>query len=168
LIGQKRCCHIFLGAPEIYSDSTDADSVKDAQQMWLDRIDEEVRDREANKNAAPKIGKHRDHGLPGGLPPSDSETDDEDNETRARFMLWMFSQGSDGAVPVTARRAKRENGGLGEDPPGSTMNLRGMKMYRTRKMRTTSQIRRAKNCQLYEYLSSHDNGHMFERTELQK
>jgi hypothetical protein len=25
------------------------------------------------------------------------------------------------AVPVTARRAKRENGGLGEDPPGSTM-----------------------------------------------
>jgi hypothetical protein len=22
-------------------------------------------------------------------------------------------------VPVTARRAKRENGGLGEDPPGS-------------------------------------------------
>jgi hypothetical protein len=26
-----------------------------------------------------------------------------------------------GALPVTARRAKRENGGLGEDPPGSTM-----------------------------------------------
>ena len=25
------------------------------------------------------------------------------------------------ALPVTARRAKRENGGLGEDPPGSTM-----------------------------------------------
>ena len=35
----------------------------------------------------------------------------------------MFSQGSDGALPVTARRAKRENGGLGEDPPGSTINL---------------------------------------------
>jgi hypothetical protein len=35
----------------------------------------------------------------------------------------MFSQGSDGALPVTARRAKRENGGLGEDPPGSTMTL---------------------------------------------
>jgi hypothetical protein len=33
----------------------------------------------------------------------------------------MFSLESDGAVPVTARRAKRENGGLGEDPPGSTM-----------------------------------------------
>jgi hypothetical protein len=31
------------------------------------------------------------------------------------------SQGSEGALPVTARRAKRENGGLGEDPPGSTM-----------------------------------------------
>jgi hypothetical protein len=30
----------------------------------------------------------------------------------------MFSYG---AVPTTARRAKRENGGLGEDPPGSTM-----------------------------------------------
>jgi hypothetical protein len=30
----------------------------------------------------------------------------------------MFSQGSYGAVPVTARRAKRENGGLGEYPPG--------------------------------------------------
>jgi hypothetical protein len=25
------------------------------------------------------------------------------------------------AVPIIARRAKRENGGLGEDPPGSTM-----------------------------------------------
>jgi hypothetical protein len=33
----------------------------------------------------------------------------------------MFSQGSDGALPTTARRAKRENGGLGEDPPGSTV-----------------------------------------------
>jgi hypothetical protein len=33
----------------------------------------------------------------------------------------MFSQDSDGAVPVTASRAKRENGGLGEDPPGGTM-----------------------------------------------
>jgi hypothetical protein len=28
---------------------------------------------------------------------------------------------SDQALEVTARRAKRENGGLGEDPPGSTM-----------------------------------------------
>jgi hypothetical protein len=28
---------------------------------------------------------------------------------------------SDGALPVTTRRAKRENGGLREDPPGSTM-----------------------------------------------
>jgi hypothetical protein len=34
---------------------------------------------------------------------------------------WMFSQGSDEALPVTGRRAKRENGGLGEDPPGSTI-----------------------------------------------
>jgi hypothetical protein len=33
----------------------------------------------------------------------------------------MFSRGSEGASPVTARRAKRENGGLGEDPLGSTM-----------------------------------------------
>jgi hypothetical protein len=33
----------------------------------------------------------------------------------------MLSQGSEGGLPVTARRAKRENGGLGEDPPGSTM-----------------------------------------------
>ena len=31
---------------------------------------------------------------------------------------WI-SQSSYGAVPVTASRAKRENGGLGEDPPGS-------------------------------------------------
>jgi hypothetical protein len=28
---------------------------------------------------------------------------------------------SDGDLPTTARRAKRENGGLGEDPPGSPM-----------------------------------------------
>ena len=41
--------------------------------------------------------------------------------TRPRFMPRMFSQGSDGAVPATVRRAKRENGGLGEDTPGSTM-----------------------------------------------
>jgi hypothetical protein len=34
---------------------------------------------------------------------------------------WRLLQGSDGALPVRAGRAKRENGGLGEDPPGSTM-----------------------------------------------
>jgi hypothetical protein len=28
-----------------------------------------------------------------------------------------------GAPPTTARRAKRENGGLGEDPPGSPIGL---------------------------------------------
>jgi hypothetical protein len=33
----------------------------------------------------------------------------------------MFTEGSYGALPVTARRAKRENGGLGEDPSGSTI-----------------------------------------------
>jgi hypothetical protein len=33
-------------------------------------------------------------------------------------------QSSDGALPTTARRAKRENGGLGEDPPGSTITYR--------------------------------------------
>jgi hypothetical protein len=31
-------------------------------------------------------------------------------------------QSSDGTLPTTARRAKRENGGLGEDPPGSPMS----------------------------------------------
>jgi hypothetical protein len=40
---------------------------------------------------------------------------------RSFLRTHMFSQGSDGAVTETARRAKRENGGLGEDPPGSTM-----------------------------------------------
>jgi hypothetical protein len=30
---------------------------------------------------------------------------------------------SDQALPVTARRAKRENGGLWEDPPGNTIAL---------------------------------------------
>jgi hypothetical protein len=34
---------------------------------------------------------------------------------------WMLSQSTYGAVPPTTRRAKRENGGLGKDPPGSTM-----------------------------------------------
>jgi hypothetical protein len=33
------------------------------------------------------------------------------------YSLRMFSQGSDGAVPVSARRAKREYGGLGEGSP---------------------------------------------------
>jgi hypothetical protein len=34
---------------------------------------------------------------------------------------WIFSEGSYGAVPVTARRAKRENGGLGGIPQEVTM-----------------------------------------------
>jgi hypothetical protein len=34
---------------------------------------------------------------------------------------WMFSQGSEGALPVTEHQAKRENGALGEGPPVSTM-----------------------------------------------
>ena len=33
----------------------------------------------------------------------------------------MDRSSSDQALPMTALRAKRENGGLGEDPPGSTM-----------------------------------------------
>jgi len=36
----------------------------------------------------------------------------------------MFSHGGYGAVPVTAGRAMRENGGLGEVPPGSTKKNR--------------------------------------------
>jgi hypothetical protein len=35
----------------------------------------------------------------------------------------MFSQDSNGALLVTARRAKRENGGLGVDPPGKYDDL---------------------------------------------
>jgi hypothetical protein len=43
-----------------------------------------------------------------------------------RMRTWnrrtcLLCQVSYGAVPVTARRAKRENGGMGEDPPGSTI-----------------------------------------------
>jgi hypothetical protein len=53
---------------------------------------------------------------------------------------WKFSQGSYRAVPVTARRAKRENGGLGEDPPGSTMT--GYRVRRTCK--SNQAARRAK------------------------
>jgi hypothetical protein len=30
-------------------------------------------------------------------------------------------QSSDGALPTAARRAKRDNGGLGEDPPGDDL-----------------------------------------------
>jgi hypothetical protein len=33
--------------------------------------------------------------------------------------IRLYMSHSDQALPVTARRAKRENGGLGEDPPGS-------------------------------------------------
>jgi hypothetical protein len=43
----------------------------------------------------------------------------------------MFSQGSDDALPVTAGRAKRENGGLGEDPPGSTITRLQVRTVRT-------------------------------------
>ena len=34
---------------------------------------------------------------------------------------WRLLQDSEGTLPVTACRAKRENGGLGEDPLGITM-----------------------------------------------
>jgi hypothetical protein len=43
------------------------------------------------------------------------------------FTVWTETSRSEAAVsesalPTTARRAKRENGGLGEDPPGSPMS----------------------------------------------
>jgi hypothetical protein len=43
----------------------------------------------------------------------------------------MLSQDSDGALPVTVRRAKRETGGLGEDPPGSNDHLVTNGSFRT-------------------------------------
>ena len=52
----------------------------------------------------------------------DTNPPPESTMTRLQVLgTWMFSQGSDEALPVTAGRAKRENGGLGEDPPGSTI-----------------------------------------------
>ena len=38
----------------------------------------------------------------------------------------MFRQGSYEALPATALRAKRENGGLGEDPPGKKDHTKGL------------------------------------------
>jgi hypothetical protein len=37
------------------------------------------------------------------------------------FRIGEFYQCSSSNLSMAARRAKRENGGLGEDPPGSTM-----------------------------------------------
>ena len=65
----------------------------------------------------------RKRGSGGGSPRKrdDLLTGPSDLDFQSRQWTWIFSQGSEGVVPVTARRAKRENGGLGEDPPGSMM-----------------------------------------------
>jgi hypothetical protein len=58
----------------------------------------------------------RKRGSRGGYPRKHDDllTGPSDSDIQSRH-LWSSK------LQVTARRAKRENGGLGEDPPGSTM-----------------------------------------------
>ncbi|KAG5359194.1 Ribosome biogenesis protein [Yarrowia sp. C11] len=66
---------------EIYAECTDADSINEAQKMWLDEIEAEHARRKQEKEDAGGVWKHgqdRDHGKAGELPPSDDEEYDED------------------------------------------------------------------------------------------
>jgi hypothetical protein len=58
-----------------------------------------------------------------GDPPPDPRFSLRSARCRGLSKIHQINQlrSSDGALPTKARRAKRENGGLGEDPPGSPM-----------------------------------------------
>lgn len=80
---------------EIYSECSDAASVQEAQENYLAAMAEEAKEREEAKkiNGGWKKGGSRSHGLPGELPPSDSESeelsDPEDVEEDPDF--WKVS-----------------------------------------------------------------------------
>lgn len=68
---------------EIYAECTDADSINEAQKMWLDEIEAEHARRQEEKVAAGGVWKHgedRDHGKAGELPPSDDDEDYDEGD----------------------------------------------------------------------------------------
>lgn len=80
---------------EIYSECTDAESVKAAEEQWLQDQEREAEERKQDKAASGwKIGA-REHGLPGELPPSDSEEEEDD----IAILHDSRSQGLPGELP---------------------------------------------------------------------
>jgi pre-rRNA-processing protein TSR3 len=70
---------------EVYAQCTDAESIQAAQQQWIDMLKKESEERtlsKADETSGWAIGG-REHGLPGELPPSDSEDEDEDEDPQA-------------------------------------------------------------------------------------
>lgn len=66
---------------EIYSKCTDTDSVKAAEEEWLTKIEKEVQQKQKDKeDGVVWHTGNRGHGLPGELPPSDSEGEEEGDE----------------------------------------------------------------------------------------
>ncbi|KAG5356035.1 Ribosome biogenesis protein [Yarrowia sp. B02] len=65
---------------EVYAECTDADSINEAQKMWLDEIEAEHARRQEEKAAGWKHGEDRDHGRAGELPPSDDEDEFDEGE----------------------------------------------------------------------------------------
>lgn len=76
--------HAFLELNEelldIYEDCTDANSVQEAQQAYLDAIEQEAEQRRQNKLTGETVIGGAEHGLPGELPPSDSDAYEYDDE----------------------------------------------------------------------------------------
>jgi pre-rRNA-processing protein TSR3 len=68
----------------IYSQCSDDDSVRKAQDAWLDAIEEEAEKKQLSKlNGDGWTVGNRNHGLPGELPPTDSEDEGEEEENGA-------------------------------------------------------------------------------------
>jgi pre-rRNA-processing protein TSR3 len=95
---------------EVYARCTDADSIQAAQQQWIDMLKKESEERtlsKADETSGWAIGG-RDHGLPGELPPSDSEDEDEDEYAQADGLEKP-------SVVIPASIPEAESGGESDD-----------------------------------------------------
>lgn len=65
---------------DIYEECTDADSIQDAQKKWLDDLERDAEERARQKTEGGDMWAvgNKEHGKPGELPPSDSESESED------------------------------------------------------------------------------------------
>lgn len=65
---------------DIYEQCTDAESIQAAQKEWLDDLEREAEERARQKTEGGDMWAvgSKEHGKPGELPPSDSESESED------------------------------------------------------------------------------------------
>ncbi|ANB12254.1 Tsr3p [Sugiyamaella lignohabitans] len=100
---------------ELYSQCTDAESIKAAQEAWLDKIQEDAKEREEEKkkhdDGGWAVGSRRDHGMPGELPPSDSDEydDDDDEEEEEEEPAFNPSYERPGELPPSESEASEED-----------------------------------------------------------